>query len=138
MVLFSPKTPKYPSPSPSLRKHYFQHFLQLPYFLSFFLFFQGRGLYAKTNFKERDVILTETPLVCAQFSWNELYKYAACEFCLRSLETAEDMSRRLSDNPAVVLPHPECCEVDSSSHTYCPHCQVCVARDILCKSYAYI
>ena len=94
-------------------------------------------MYAKTNFKERDVILTETPLVCAQFSWNELYKYAACEFCLRSLETAEDMSRRLSDNPAVVLPHPECCEVDSSSHTCCPHCQVCVIRDILYKSYAY-
>ena len=85
---------------------------------------QGKGLYARTHFKEGDEILTETPLVCAQFSWNEVYKYAACEFCLRSLEMAEEMSRRLSDNPALDLPHPECCEVNPSLYTCCPHCQV--------------
>ncbi|KAL8621023.1 hypothetical protein ACOMHN_043514 [Nucella lapillus] len=85
---------------------------------------KGKGLYSTTHFKEGEVILTERPLVCAQFVWNELYKYAACEFCLRSLETAEEVSRRLSNNPALVLPHPECCSVDTSSHRCCPQCQV--------------
>ena len=101
-----------------------------PHKKTMWLLFQGKGLYAKAQFKEGAVILTETPLVCAQFSWNELYKYAACQFCLRSLETAQDMSRRLSDHPALVLPHPECCEVDTSSHTCCPHCQVQWAGDV--------
>ncbi|XP_070210003.1 histone-lysine N-trimethyltransferase SMYD5-like isoform X2 [Littorina saxatilis] len=90
---------------------------------------KGKGLYAKTHFKKEETILTEAPLVCAQFSWNELYKYEACEFCLRSLETAEEMSRRLTNNPSLVLPHPECCEVDSSVHTCCPHCQVKYCRE---------
>jgi hypothetical protein len=85
---------------------------------------KGKGLFATQPFKEGDTIFTEVPLVSAQFSWNELYKYAACEFCLRSLETAEEMSRRLSDNPALVLPHPECCGVDKSTYTCCPQCQV--------------
>ena len=90
--------------------------------MSFLL--QGKGLFSKTDFKEGDTIIKEVPLVCAQFSWNELYKYAACEYCLRSLETAEDMTRRLAENPALVLPHPECCSVDSSLYVCCPYCQV--------------
>lgn len=94
-------------------------------------FSQGKGLYAKRSFKQGDAILTETPLVCAQFSWNELYKYQACEFCMRSLETAQEMSQRLTENPALMLPHPECCSVDKSKYVVCSQCQVCVHRHVL-------
>lgn len=85
---------------------------------------KGKGLYARQNFKKGDTLLTEIPLVSAQFSWNELYKYAACEYCMRSLETSEEMSRRLTENPTLVLPHPECCTVDPSKYVFCPQCQV--------------
>ena len=85
---------------------------------------QGKGLYAKKFIKEGEVIFTEKPLVCAQFSWNELYKYTACDFCLRSLESAEEMGRRLSNNGTLVLPHPECCKVEKNNHVSCPQCQV--------------
>lgn len=84
------------------------------------------------------MILTETPLVSAQFCWNELYKYKACEFCLRSLETAEEMSQRLTENPALTLPHPECCAVDPSVFSLCPQCQV-DSHSLLCTlSVMYI
>ncbi|GFS22220.1 SET and MYND domain-containing protein 5-like, partial [Elysia marginata] len=85
---------------------------------------QGKGLVAQKSFQKGDVILEEKPLVCAQFSWNELYKYKACEFCLRSLENAEEMVRRLTSDPSIVLPYPECCDVDASKFSACPHCQV--------------
>lgn len=87
-------------------------------------FLQGRGLYAKTHIKSGDVIFEETPIVSCQFSWNELYKYTACEYCLRSIETAEAMAQRLTNNPALVLPHPECCEVKTDQIVTCPRCQV--------------
>lgn len=86
--------------------------------------FQGRGLVAAHGFKKGDVLFEEKPLVSAQFSWNELYKYLACEFCLKSLESAEEMVRRLANNQGLSLPHPECCDVDPSAFTQCPNCQV--------------
>ena len=43
---------------------------------------------------------------------------------MKSLETAEEMARRLSGNPSLVLPHPECCQVKKTEHTACPQCQV--------------
>ncbi|XP_005104832.2 SET and MYND domain-containing protein 5 [Aplysia californica] len=85
---------------------------------------KGKGLIARKSFKKGDVILEEKPVVCAQFSWNELYNYKACEFCLRSLEKAEKMAQRLTGNTGVSLPHPECCQVDPSSFVQCPQCQV--------------
>ncbi|XP_072026127.1 protein-lysine N-trimethyltransferase SMYD5-like [Amphiura filiformis] len=85
---------------------------------------KGRGVFAGKNFQENDVLFRETPIVCAQFLWNDSYRYSACEFCMRSLETADKMAQRLSGNSSLVLPHPECCEVKQLQHTRCPQCQV--------------
>ncbi|BFY98011.1 hypothetical protein BsWGS_01051 [Bradybaena similaris] len=103
---------------------------------------KGRGLVAAHGFKKGDVLFEEKPLVCAQFSWNELYKYLACEFCLKSLESAEEMVRRLANNQGLSLPHPECCEVDPSAFTQCPHCQVLycspACRDLAAEQYHHV
>ncbi|XP_062574950.1 histone-lysine N-trimethyltransferase SMYD5-like [Saccostrea cucullata] len=85
---------------------------------------KGKSLIAKQNFEEGDVLFEERPLVSSQFLWNEFYKYKACEYCLRSLETAEKQSQRLTENEALTLPYPECDETDPSQYTDCPHCQV--------------
>ncbi|XP_070539740.1 protein-lysine N-trimethyltransferase SMYD5-like isoform X2 [Ptychodera flava] len=83
----------------------------------------GRGVFAKQSFKKGDVIFKEKPLVCSQFLWNEFYKYLACEHCMKSLETSQAMASRLSANPLLVLPHPECCEVNKEQQVVCPACQ---------------
>ncbi|KAI2656705.1 SET and MYND domain-containing protein 5 [Labeo rohita] len=57
---------------------------------------KGKGLFAKRPFKKGDTIFIEQPLVSSQFLWNALYKYRACEYCLRALETAEENARRLN------------------------------------------
>lgn len=87
---------------------------------------RGKGLFAKNSFKEGDKILTERPLVACQFSWNKLYKYTACDYCLKSLETAECMARRLTGNANLVLEHKECCEAEKAQLLYCecPSCKV--------------
>uniref|UniRef100_A0A1A8FWS2 SMYD family member 5 n=1 Tax=Nothobranchius korthausae TaxID=1143690 RepID=A0A1A8FWS2_9TELE len=85
---------------------------------------KGKGLFAKKSIKKGDTIFTERPLVSAQFLWNDLYKYKACEYCLRALETAEENARRLSGNPALSLPHAELCCVHPELHQACPQCQV--------------
>uniref|UniRef100_A0AAR2IME9 Protein-lysine N-trimethyltransferase SMYD5 n=1 Tax=Pygocentrus nattereri TaxID=42514 RepID=A0AAR2IME9_PYGNA len=88
------------------------------------LCFQGKGLFAKKLFKKGDTIFIEQPLVCAQFLWNALYKYRACDYCLRALETAEENARRLCGLPGLSLPYPELCKVRPELHQACPHCQV--------------
>ncbi|KAK2834256.1 hypothetical protein Q7C36_014957 [Tachysurus vachellii] len=85
---------------------------------------KGKGLFAKRPFKKGETIFTERPLVSAQFLWNALYKYKACEYCLRALETAEENARRLSTLPALSLPHPELCKVRPELHQACTHCQM--------------
>uniref|UniRef100_A0A8C7YYL2 Protein-lysine N-trimethyltransferase SMYD5 n=1 Tax=Oryzias sinensis TaxID=183150 RepID=A0A8C7YYL2_9TELE len=85
---------------------------------------KGKGLFAKRSIKKGDTIFTERPLVSAQFLWNSLYKYRACDYCLRALETAEENARRLSGNPALILPHAELCGVRPEMHQACPQCQV--------------
>ncbi|GAA6093619.1 histone-lysine N-trimethyltransferase SMYD5 isoform X1 [Tachysurus ichikawai] len=85
---------------------------------------KGKGLFAKRPFKKGETIFTERPLVSAQFLWNALYKYKACEYCLRALETAEENARRLSALPALSLPHPELCKVRPELHQACTHCQM--------------
>ncbi|KAL3863353.1 hypothetical protein ACJMK2_005112 [Sinanodonta woodiana] len=85
---------------------------------------KGKGLFAQISLKEGEVIFEEHPVVSTQFLWNEMYKYLACEYCLQSLETAEEMSRRLTENPALDLPYQECCEARPSEHVVCPDCQV--------------
>ncbi|MGH0176479.1 UNVERIFIED_CONTAM: hypothetical protein FKN15_074188 [Acipenser sinensis] len=87
-------------------------------------FVQGKGLFAKRTIRKGETIFVERPLVSAQFLWNALYKYRACDYCLRSLETAEENGRRLSGNPCLSLPHPEQCRVRRELHEACPQCQV--------------
>ena len=47
------------------------------------------------------------------------------DYCLRSLETAEENARRLSKEPTLVLPHPECCETQLLNPVICEQCGVC-------------
>ncbi len=87
---------------------------------------KGKGLFSKRNLQEGDVILSEKPLACCQFSWNSIYKYVACNHCMKSLETAEEMARRLAGNREIIIPHKECCEVErlKSSISKCNSCGV--------------
>ncbi|XP_071948509.1 protein-lysine N-trimethyltransferase SMYD5-like isoform X2 [Antedon mediterranea] len=85
---------------------------------------KGKGLFAAHQISEGSILFKEVPLVCAQFLWNEFYKYKACEYCMKALETAEANAQRLSANPSLVLPHPECCRVNPQSHVECPQCRV--------------
>ncbi|XP_076103229.1 protein-lysine N-trimethyltransferase SMYD5-like [Mytilus galloprovincialis] len=96
---------------------------------------KGKGLFAKKNINKGDVIFEETPIVSTQFLWNELYKYKACEYCMKSLETAEEQARRLSTNPHLSLPHPECDITDQSPYVDCPGCQVTYCCE-LCRKKA--
>ena len=88
---------------------------------------KGKGLFAAKAFQQGEVIFEEKPLVCSQFLWNSLYKYTACGFCMKSLETAEDMARRLSGNATLELPYAsKCCDVTryGQQPVDCPHCEV--------------
>ncbi|XP_073240425.1 protein-lysine N-trimethyltransferase SMYD5-like [Porites lutea] len=88
---------------------------------------KGKGLFANTNFKEGEIVFEEKPLVCCQFLWNAMYKYTACGFCMKSLETAEQMARRLTGNATLELPHAaKCCEIVRSGQKVvnCHRCQV--------------
>lgn len=81
-------------------------------------------MFAQKDIVKGEVIFEETPIISSQFLWNELYKYKACEYCMKSLETAEEQARRLSANPHLNLPHPECDVTDQSQFVVCPGCQV--------------
>ena len=54
---------------------------------------RGRALFATRDFQKGDIILKEAPIVAAQFCWNKTCKYHACDYCLRSVETATEMAR---------------------------------------------
>lgn len=74
-----------------------------------------------------DVILEEKPLVSSQFSWNKLYNYTACEYCMKSIEHAQNMARRLSTKYDLELPYLEqCCDVvqQTTNFVQCPQCKV--------------
>lgn len=88
---------------------------------------KGKGLFANKDFGEGEVIFEEKPLVCSQFLWNSMYKYTACGGCLKSLETAEEMARRLSGNASLELPYAyKCCEITRLGQKIvsCHRCQV--------------
>ncbi|KAL1461426.1 hypothetical protein WDU94_013326 [Cyamophila willieti] len=65
------------------------------YGIQFISELKGRGLFAKKAYKKGDLIFEESPLVCAQFSWNVAYGYLACENCMRPLETAEENAQEI-------------------------------------------
>ncbi|XP_055256173.1 histone-lysine N-trimethyltransferase SMYD5 isoform X2 [Moschus berezovskii] len=85
---------------------------------------KGKGLFATQLIRKGETIFVERPLVAAQFLWNALYRYRACDHCLRALEKAEENAQRLTGKPGQVLPHPELCPVRKDLHQNCPHCQV--------------
>lgn len=51
-----------------------------------------------------DIIFEEEPFVSCQFSWNAAYGYAACDHCMRPLETITENIRRLANQPALAVP----------------------------------
>ncbi|XP_055550586.1 histone-lysine N-trimethyltransferase SMYD5 [Wyeomyia smithii] len=85
---------------------------------------KGKSLFASSQIKAGSVIFEEAPLISSQFSWNAVYGYLACEFCLRPLETAESNVRRLTNDYTISLPHLECCQIQEelSKHVKCPNC----------------
>ncbi|XP_029450477.1 SET and MYND domain-containing protein 5 isoform X1 [Rhinatrema bivittatum] len=97
---------------------------------------KGKGLFATRSIRKGETIFQEKPVVASQFLWNALYRYKACDHCLRALETAQENARRLSGNPSLVLPHPEQCRIRPDLHRDCPYCQVqyCSAE---CRKAAY-
>uniref|UniRef100_G3VS87 Protein-lysine N-trimethyltransferase SMYD5 n=1 Tax=Sarcophilus harrisii TaxID=9305 RepID=G3VS87_SARHA len=85
---------------------------------------KGKGLFATRPVQKGETIFVERPLVASQFLWNALYRYRACDHCLRALETAEENAQRLSGRTCGALPHPEQCSIRKELHQLCPHCQV--------------
>ena len=98
-------------------------------------------MFATSAIAEDEVLFEEQPLVCAQFLWNQVYKYRACHHCLKALETAEENIRRLTGQSNLDLPFPDCCSTVSQEHVQCPHCQVGEApiipeEDMLCPDFS--
>lgn len=81
---------------------------------------------ATKSFAIDDVIFEEEPLVSCQFSWNTAYGYAACDHCMRPLETTIENVRRLANNNALVVPLSEHCPTSKwiKQFTNCPKCKV--------------
>ncbi|XP_067560814.1 histone-lysine N-trimethyltransferase SMYD5 isoform X3 [Pseudorca crassidens] len=100
---------------------------------------KGKGLFATQPIQKGETIFIERPLVAAQFLWNALYRYRACDHCLRALEKAEENAQRLTGKPGQVLPHPELCTVRKDLHQNCPHCQVtyCSTECLLAAAEQY-
>ncbi|XP_067036789.1 histone-lysine N-trimethyltransferase SMYD5-like [Acropora muricata] len=100
---------------------------------------KGRGLFSEKNFEEGEIIFEERPVVCSQFLWNAMYDYLACGSCMKSLESAEQMARRLTGNAALELPHASrCCEITRFGQKVieCHSCQVRYCSEE-CRQYAW-
>ncbi|KAH8288896.1 hypothetical protein KR054_011632 [Drosophila jambulina] len=87
---------------------------------------KGRAMIATKNFAANEVIFEEEPFVSKQFSWNVAYGYAACDHCMRPLETVLENVRRLASDPKVEVPllqhDPTAAWV--AQFTQCPRCKV--------------
>ncbi|CAG9787673.1 unnamed protein product [Diatraea saccharalis] len=97
---------------------------------------KGKGLFATKKYEQGAIILEEDPLVSCQFAWNAAYRYLACDYCMRPLETPEQNVRRLSCKPDIVLPHSNCFETNLESVTTCNQCAVLYCSEI-CRIRAY-
>ncbi|KAF8569546.1 hypothetical protein P879_05557 [Paragonimus westermani] len=82
---------------------------------------RGRGIVASRACEAGEILFTEKPLICCQFSWNRLYGYQACDHCMCPLETAEINAKRLTGNPSLTIPHAECGALTFNPVT-CPDC----------------
>ncbi|KAJ8723213.1 hypothetical protein PYW08_003125 [Mythimna loreyi] len=98
---------------------------------------KGKGLFATKKYDQGDVILEEDPLVSCQFAWNAAYRYLACDYCMRPLETPEQNVRRLSCKPDIVLPHSDIFEINIDSITNCDQCGVLYCSEA-CRQNAYV
>ncbi|XP_030373563.1 SET and MYND domain-containing protein 5 isoform X2 [Scaptodrosophila lebanonensis] len=65
---------------------------------------KGRAMVATKDFIAGEIIFEEEPFVSHQFSWNAAYGYAACDHCMRPLETVLANVRRLANNQTVSMP----------------------------------
>ncbi|XP_017492241.1 PREDICTED: SET and MYND domain-containing protein 5 [Rhagoletis zephyria] len=65
---------------------------------------KGRAMISTKPFAVGETIFEEEPFVSRQFSWNAAYGYAACDHCMRPLETVTENVRRLANNKALVVP----------------------------------
>ena len=91
---------------------------------------KGRAMIAKRHIKKGELILSEIPLVSAQHDWNRFYKYRACHHCMRPLESAQEMARRLTGIPQLELPHYQTCAPSNvQSIVHCPKCGVSQPRE---------
>ncbi|XP_061714524.1 histone-lysine N-trimethyltransferase SMYD5 isoform X2 [Cydia pomonella] len=96
----------------------------------------GKAMFSTKNYEPGDIILEEDPLVSCQFAWNAAYKYIACDHCMRPLETPEQNVRRLSANPDMVLPHPDCYDLCLDNITSCDQCGAYYCSES-CQQQAY-
>ncbi|XP_074659216.1 protein-lysine N-trimethyltransferase SMYD5-like [Tubulanus polymorphus] len=85
---------------------------------------KGRCLIAQRYLTNGSTIFEEQPLISSQYLWNAFYNYTACDHCMKSLETAESMARRLTANHGLELPYKQCCETNPNNHVSCPACRV--------------
>lgn len=95
-----------------------------------------RRLFARRCFAEGEAVVTELPVVACQLAWNRSCKYAACDLCLRPLETAKGNARRLAANPRLSLPQPGCCTTRAQEHVACPGCQATYCSEA-CRQRAW-
>uniref|UniRef100_A0A5K3FQA9 SET domain-containing protein n=1 Tax=Mesocestoides corti TaxID=53468 RepID=A0A5K3FQA9_MESCO len=65
---------------------------------------KGRSLVTTRPIQEGEVLFSERPLICCQFSWNRLDCYKSCDYCLQPLESPQDNARRLLKDPNFSLP----------------------------------
>jgi len=81
---------------------------------------KGKGVFAKQDIEEGDVIIKESPIVACQYSYNKVY-FPACSHCLKSMETPNEMLQRLANldtKPKLFNTNEE--EIPK---IYCPHCE---------------
>lgn len=92
---------------------------------------------AKAEILEGESIFTEEPLISCQFSWNKAYGYAACDYCMTPMETAQENVQRLAFDDKIKLPFDELDSVVAhvQKFTSCNDCgaKFCSAE---CKSIA--
>lgn len=97
---------------------------------------KGKGLFATKKFDPGDIILEEDPLVSCQFAWNAAYRYLACDYCMRPLETPEQNVRRLACKSEIVLPHADSFEINLEDLETCAKCEALYCSG-MCKQMAY-
>lgn len=85
---------------------------------------KGVGLFSLSSISDDETVFSENPILAGQYSWGVVYGYSGCHHCLRSLESAEDMAKRLTNDVNTQIPFPQYGAVNSSAYRYCQGCNV--------------